>query len=319
MKERGTLAFGPIPSRRLGRSLGINNIPAKTCSYSCVYCQVGKTTKITTERQVFYKPEDILKEVKRKVNEASSRNEKIDYLTFVSEGEPTLDLDLGIEISILKQIGIPMAVFTNASLIWRDDVRADLLEANLVSLKVDAIREDLWKKVNRPSKELNLNKVLEGIIEFAKEFEGAIITETMLMNEIDYGDELNGIAGVLKKLKKLDKAYIAIPTRPPTQKWVKPANKETVDKAFQIFSKKLGTNKVEYLTDYEGNDFAFTGKVEDLLSIMAVHPMRKGAVKELLKKANADWQIIENLLHKNKIVEFEYEGSTYYSQTQDWK
>jgi len=98
-----TLAFGPVPSRRLGKSLGINNIPAKTCSYSCVYCQLGKTINMTMARQAFYKPEDIFRKVKRKVDEAVVRNERVDYLTFVPDGEPTLDINLGRAITILKQ------------------------------------------------------------------------------------------------------------------------------------------------------------------------------------------------------------------------
>jgi len=311
--EDMALAFGPVPSRRLGKSLGINNIPAKTCSYSCVYCQLGKTINRTTERQAFYKPEDIFKEVKRKVEEAASRNERVDYLTFVPDGEPTLDINLGKTISILKQIGIPIAVLTNASLICRNDVKEDLLEANVVSLKVDAVSEDLWRRINRPHKDLKLSDILEGIIEFAKEFKGTIISETMLMDIVNYGKEFENIAEFLKHLKRLDKAYIAIPTRPPTEKWVKPAKEETINKTFQVFSKKLGYNRVEYLIGYEGNAFAFTGKVEeDLLSITAVHPMRKEAVKEFLRKANADWNVIEKLSHEGKLVEIEYEGNKYY-------
>jgi len=147
------LAFGPVPSRRLGKSLGINNIPAKTCSYSCVYCQLGRTTNMTTERQAIYKPEDIFIEVERKVDEAVSRNERVDYLAFVPDGEPTLDINLGKEISIFKQMEIPIAVITNASLIWRNDVKEDLLKANLTSLKVDAVSEDLWRRINRPHKD----------------------------------------------------------------------------------------------------------------------------------------------------------------------
>lgn len=315
LEDTRTLTFGPVPSRRLGRSLGINNIPAKTCSYSCVYCQLGKTVNRTTKRQSFYKPEDIFKEVERRVDKTVSRNERVDYLTFVPDGEPTLDLNLGKTMSLLKRIGIPIAVLTNASLIWRNDVREDLLEANLVSLKVDTISEDLWRKVNRPCKNLKLNKVLDGITEFTKEFKGAIITETMLMDGINYGDELDEIADVLRNLNRLNKAYIAIPTRPPTQKWVKPAKEETINKAFQVFSEKLDTNRVEYLIGYEGNAFVFTGKVEeDLLSIMAVHPMRETAVLEFLKKANADWGIIEGLLGEGKLMILEYEGNRYYTR-----
>lgn len=309
----GKLAFGPVPSRRLGKSLGINNIPAKTCSYSCAYCQLGKTISMTTERQAFYKPEEIFKEVKRKVDEASLRNERVDYLTFVPDGEPTLDINLRKAISALEQIGTPIAVLTNASLIWRDDVREDLLEANLVSLKADATREDLWRRINRPHKDLKLNAILEGINEFAKEFEGMIITETMLIDGINYREESEKIAESLKHLKRLDKAYITIPTRPPAEKWVKPAEEETINRAFQVFSEKLGADRVEHLIGYEGNAFVFTGNVEeDLLSITAVHPMRREAIMEFLKKANADWYVIEKLLEEDKLIEVEYEENKYY-------
>ena len=307
-------AFGPVPSRRLGRSLGINNIPPKTCSYSCVYCQLGRTSQLIANRQAFYKPKEIFKEVRRKVDEAISRNEKIDYLTFVPDGEPTLDINLGKEISLLRQIGIPIAVLTNASLLWREDVREDLLEADLVSLKVDAVNQALWMKINRPHKSLSLDKILDGIIDFAEAFRGTIISETMLIDMIEYDDdELRKIAVFLGELAGLEKAYIAVPTRPPTEKWVKPAKEETLNLAYQIFSERLGDERVEYLIGYEGNAFAFTGNVkEDLLAITAVHPMRKEAVEEFLKKANAEWRVVEELLHENLLVELEYEGKLYY-------
>ena len=313
LEDVETMAFGPVPSRRLGKSLGINNIPPKTCSYSCVYCQLGKTTNMTTERQIFYRSEDILKEVRKKVDATVSRKEKVDYLTFVPDGEPTLDLNLGKEISILKQIGIPIAVLTNASLIWRDDVKEDLMKANLVSLKVDAITEDLWMRINRPHENLRLNAILEGIKEFANEFNAKVISETMFVDGINYGDEIEKIADFLNQLERLDKTYIAVPTRPPTEKWVKPPKEETINTAFQVFSKKLGTDRVEHLIGYEGDAFAFTGEVEeDLLSIMAVHPMRKEAVKEFLKKSSTGWRIIMKLLRESKLVELEYEGNIYY-------
>lgn len=313
MQNVKTLAFGPVPSRRLGRSLGINNIPPKTCSYSCVYCQLGKTGNILVDRQSFYRPEDILRQVKRKVNEASLRNERIDYLTFVPDGEPTLDIKIGEEISLLRQIGIPIAVMTNASLLWRDEVREDLLGVDFVSLKVDAVSQDLWKSINRPHKGLRLNMVSDGIKEFAEMFKGAIVSETMLIDNVKYNREFERIAEFLGELNKLDKAYIAIPTRPPTEKWVKPAKEEVINAAFQIFSEKLGSGKVEYLIGYEGNAFAFTGNVkEDLLSITAVHPMRKEAIEAFLTKACANWRVIEKLLEENKLIELEYERNKYY-------
>ena len=308
-----TLAFGPVPSRRLGKSLGINNIPAKNCTYSCIYCQLGRTLNMMVERKAFYKPEEILKEVERKVKEATSRNERIDYLTFVPDGEPTLDINLGEEINLLKQIGIPVAVITNASLLWREDVEKDLMDADLVSLKVDAVSEELWRRINRPHKSLSLSKILGGVSNFTREFNHKIITETMLVEGVEYAGEFEKIAEFLKELRSLDKAYIAIPTRPPAEEWVKPATEETLNRAFQTFTEKLGVDRVEYLIGYEGNAFAFTGNVEeDLLSITAVHPMRKEAVTEFLKKANADWKRVEKLLSENKLVELEYEGNKYY-------
>jgi wyosine [tRNA(Phe)-imidazoG37] synthetase (radical SAM superfamily) len=313
MQNEKTFAFGPVPSRRLGRSLGINHIPPKTCSYSCVYCQLGKTSNILVDRQAFYEPKDILMKVERTVSEAATKNERIDYLTFVPDGEPTLDINIGEEISLLRHVGIPIAVMTNASLLWRDDVREDLLEADFVSLKVDTVNQELWKSINRPHKSLRLNVILNGIKEFAEMFKGAIASETMLIDGINYEKEFRRIAEFLTELKKLDKVYIAIPTRPPTEKWVRPANEEVVNVAFQIFSEKIGADRVEYLIGYEGNAFAFTRKVEeDLLSIMAVHPMRKEAVIGFLKKANADWRIIEELLDEDELMELEYEGNKYY-------
>lgn len=184
-------------------------------------------------------------------------------MTFVPDGEPTLDINICKEISSLKRIGIPIAVITNASLLWRKDVKDDLLEADFVSLKVDAVSDTLWRKINRPHTGLRLNMVLEGIREFAEEFKGTVVSETMLIDGINYGDEFEKIAEFLRELKKLNKAYIAIPTRPPTEQWAKPAKEENVNAAFQVFYEKLGANRVEYLIGYEGNAFAFTGNIEE--------------------------------------------------------
>ncbi len=308
-----TVVFGPVPSRRLGRSVGINNIPPKFCSYSCVYCQVGKTINMTNARRSFYKTEDIFEQVKRKVNATKQRKEPIDYLTFVADGEPTLDINLGKEISLLKELGIPIAVITNSSLILQNDTKEDLMDADFVSLKVDSVTEKLWKRINRPHKELKLNTILEGIRDFAKEFRGTIVSETMLIDCIDYVGEFEKIAEFLKQLKRLDKSYLAVPGRPPIESWVAPAKEETINAAFQVFAEKIGVKKIEYLIGYEGNAFSFTGRVEeDLLSITSVHPMREEAVKEFLKKSNTGWSIIEKLLLENKLVELEYSGKLYY-------
>jgi len=306
------IALGPVPSRRLGKSLGINNIPDKVCSYACVYCQIGRTLRMEIERRSFYPPGLVFEEVKRKVEEAKEKGEHIDYLTFVPDGEPTLDANLGKEIEMLKSFNIPLAILTNSSLIWREDVREDLLKLDFVSLKLDAVTEDLWRKINRPHKTLKLDKILEGMLEFRKEFKGKLVTETMLIDGINYGDEFKKIAEFLRELNP-DIAYIAVPTRPPWEKWVKPAREEVINLAFQTFAEAIGEEKVEYLIGYEGNAFAFTGNVEeDILSITAVHPMREDALKELLKKANAGWDVVKKLIAEGKLIELEYEGKKFY-------
>jgi len=306
------IAFGPVPSRRLGSSLGINNIPAKVCSYSCIYCQLGRTLERGSERKAFYAPEAVFKDVERRFREVKAEGERVDYLTFVPDGEPTLDENLGFEIDLLRELGVPIAILTNSSLVWREDVREDLLKLDLVSLKVDAVNEGVWRRINRPEKSLKLEDILDGILEFSKKFKGKLITETMLVEGVEYGEEFEKIAEFLSRVKP-DKAYVAIPTRPPAESWVKPAREETVNKAFQEFSKRLGEGKVEYLIGYEGEAFSSTGDLEEnLLSITSVHPMREEGVKRLLKRANADWTAVERLLAEGKLIELEYESHIYY-------
>lgn len=304
-------AFGPIPSRRLGRSLGINNIPPKVCSYSCVYCQVGRTVKMQIERQAFYRPDELLKDVEKKINEVRKAGESIDYLTFVPDGEPPLDVNLGREIDLLKPFGFKIAVITNASLIWRDEVKNDLMKADWVSLKVDAVNEDVWRKVNRPHRSLQLSSILDGMLAFARIYKGELATETMLVKGLnDSPEHAEEIAGFLAQLKP-DKAYISIPIRPPAETWVRPPDEDVINAFYQIFNKKL--KGVEYLIGEEGNAFASTENVaEDLLSITAVHPMREEAVKEFLARAHADASIIQQLLAQDLLFEAEYEHKKFY-------
>jgi wyosine [tRNA(Phe)-imidazoG37] synthetase (radical SAM superfamily) len=306
------ITYGPVPSRRLGRSLGINNIPAKTCTYSCTYCQLGRTNDLTIEKRSFYSPKQILDEVTAQVSDALSNDEKIDYLTFVPDGEPTLDVNLGTSAALVKELGIPLAILTNASLLCHADVRTCLHQMDLVSVKVDAVSSKIWHRVNRPHGSLEHERVMDGIRKFCEEYDGKILTETMLVNTIDYQGEFEKIAVFLKDLG-IDKAYVAIPTRPPAEDWIHPPEESVINRAFQVFADELGVDRVEYLIGYEGNEFASTGDPErDLLSITAVHPMRDEAVGELLARSASDWSIVDRLVHDKQLVELEYGDSTYY-------
>lgn len=303
--------FGPIPSRRLGKSLGINHIPPKICSYTCVYCQQGHSNKMQAERQTFYAPEELFKDVKETVQQIRSAGEEIDYISFVPDGEPTLDINLGREIEMVKELGIPVAVITNGSLLDRKDVRQDLAKADWVSVKIDSVEEDLWRKIDHPLRSLSLSSILEGIKQFAGEFSHELYTETMLVRGVN--DSLRSLEATARFIASIEPkcAYLSIPTRPPADHWVQAPDEAAIHQAVQIFTRYLPS--VEYLLGYEGNAFASTGKpAEDLLSITAVHPMREDAVQAFLEKTGSDWQLIDQLIADGKLVQIDHDGYRFY-------
>ncbi len=305
------ISFGPVPSRRLGKSLGINNIiRPKVCSYSCIYCQVGKTRQPSLTRQSFFTPEQIFREVDGHLNKLRSED-RPDYLTFVSNGEPTLDINLGKSIEMLKQLGIPIAVITNSSMLGDTEVRGELMQADWVSLKVDASGADTWKRVNRPADGLKFEILIEGLKLFAREYRGELRTESLLCKGInDSRKELSGIADIISTLAP-GRAYISIPIRPPAEKSVMPPGVETVNLAWQIF-REAGI-ETELLTGFEGVDTGYTGNIyEDILNITAVHPLREDALMELLAKNGADFSTVESLLSQRLIKCSVYQDRRFY-------
>jgi len=306
-----SIIFGPIPSRRLGRSLGINNIPPKVCSYSCIYCQIGATDSMSIKRNNFFSPEEIYKEVADRISLIQKAGEHIDYLTFVPDGEPTLDINIGKTIERLRSFGIKIAVITNSSLMWDEQVQNDLMHADWVSLKIDSAYENIWRKINRPFGTLKLSNIIQGIKNYAAVFEGVLVTETMLVKGInDSVESINKTAQVISEINP-HKSYILVPTRPPAEKFVKPPSEEYLNTAYQIFSNFI--NKVELVTNNEGTDFTYSSDVEkELLSILAVHPMRKDAVEEFLSRSKSSWNLIDNLIKKRELKEVTYSGKTFF-------
>jgi len=305
------ISFGPVPSRRLEKSLGINNIIApKVCSYNCVYCQVGRTKVFSKERHVFFDPDVIFNEVTHHLNQLKKENFP-DYLTFVSNGEPTLDKNLGTTIQLLKKLGIPIAVITNASLLFMSSVREDLQKADWVSVKIDASDNQTWFKINRPCKGSDFGQHTKFIQGFAKEYKGILCTETMLVKKInDSVPQLQSLAGMVKLLDP-EKAYLSVPIRPPADVKVKIPDEEKINEAWQIFNNKQ--IQTELLINFEGSNTGFTGNAfEDILNITAVHPLRKESVTELLHHDNADYSVINSLLHQQLIKAVLYNNKWYY-------
>lgn len=303
--------FGPVPSRRLGQSLGINNVKAKTCSYACVYCQLGRTKQLQLKREVFYDLDVLFSDLADYLKSLEKMKEQLDYITFVADGEPTLDLNFGKALEGMKKFGIKTAVISNASLITEAEVREELKLADWVSLKVDAVSENIWKKIDRPHGRLDLKKIKQGSEIFSREYRGKLATETMLVKGInDQQGELEKIADFIKNLDTAD-SYIAVPTRPPAEKFVQKADPEKINLAYQIF--KSRNIKTEYLIGYEGNKFSSTGDLEkDLLNITAVHPLKEEAVAELIKKTESSWKDVEELINDNKITVSKYNNEKYY-------
>jgi wyosine [tRNA(Phe)-imidazoG37] synthetase (radical SAM superfamily) len=305
------ISFGPISSRRLGKSLGVNNIlPQKVCTYSCVYCQIGLTNRYCITRQVFYDPTIILREVKHHL-EKISKEDWPHYLTFVANGEPTLDINLGKSIGLLKTIGIPIAVITNASMLSVPRVRDDLMLSDWVSVKIDSVDESVWRIINRPHPSFKFDTYLQGIFDFSKEFKGRLVTETMLIKDLNDTEELLTSTANLISLVMPSRAYISIPTRPPAIKTVLPPDEKVINYAYQIF-REAGID-TDLILGFEGADTGFTGNAfEDILTICSVHPIRKDMMKQLLFKNNADNTTLSTLLHNNLIQKVEYRSNTYY-------
>jgi len=305
------IAFGPVPSRRLGNSLGINNIPPKVCSYACLYCQVGRTTEATLEPRDLFSTETIVAAARERLAAVAKSGEVVDYVTLVSDGEPTLDANLGETIRALKRLGPPVAVISNATLLWKPEVRQALMAADWVSLKVDAVDEAIWRRVDRPHGRLDLAQVQDGMRAFGADYRGRLVSETMLVNGVNDGrGHLLAVAGFLAELAP-EIAYLAIPTRPPAESEVQPPSEARLNAAYQVLSERL--TRVEYLVGYEGNAFGVSGDAaHDLLSITAVHPMREDAVAELLRRSDAEWALVDAMIANGQIVAVSHGEHRYY-------
>lgn len=305
------IIFGPVPSRRLGRSLGINHIPPKHCSYSCLYCQVGPTDAQEITPRRFYPPQEIRRQVVLRLEALRACGEVVDYLTFVPDGEPTLDSQLGEAIEGLRDLKLPIAVISNATLIWRPKVRAILSRADWVSLKVDSVDTEVWRRINRPHPDLRLADILEGIRTFARDFSGTLVSETMLLAGINDGQAAIEALGLFLNEAGISRAYLAVPHRPPAVSSVHGPDEAVMTHAYQCLSGR--GIKVELLTGYEGEDFTFSGDLRrDLLAITAVHPLRESGVRALAEKARVDLSVVARLLDTGELRRVVHEGEPFY-------
>jgi wyosine [tRNA(Phe)-imidazoG37] synthetase (radical SAM superfamily) len=304
--------FGPVPSRRLGQSLGIINVSPKQCSYSCIYCQIGETKSPHTIRGTYFSPGDVYDAVRKKIEKLQASGSRIDYLTFVPTGEPALDENLGETIKLLKYLGIKIAIISNASMLSREDVKNDFQLADYLSLKVDTLRYETWTKINRPSAQLKFYEVIQGIEDLRKVFKGTFATETMLVRDVnDSIKEVEMIADFIGELNP-DIAFLALPIRPPAENWAKIPDESKLIHLYQIFQSRI--NRVEYLIDYEGSDFGYDKNDirKSILEITRVHPLREDVLKQMISKAKEEENIIDELIMKDQLTKSHYMGKVFY-------
>jgi wyosine [tRNA(Phe)-imidazoG37] synthetase (radical SAM superfamily) len=303
--------FGPVPSRRLGASLGVNNLVGKTCTYACVYCQAGPTCHLTIERAAHVAPSIVEAAACERLRLAEAASERIDYVTIVPSGEPTLDLGLGELIDRLGWCAPPTAVITNGSLLWREDVRADLAGADWVSVKVDAAREATWRCLNRPHGRLSFDRVLDGILRFRERFRGTFVTETMLVSGVnDVEDELEAMAALLGAMAP-SAAYVSAPIRPPAERWVRAPGRDEVAEAARALGRCVPDVRL-LIEDEEETCGAGEDAEQALLSTAAVHPLRAGAIDDLLRRTHSGWPVVDRLVRDGRLERVTHRGQVFY-------
>jgi wyosine [tRNA(Phe)-imidazoG37] synthetase (radical SAM superfamily) len=273
--------FGPVPSRRLGQSLGIDTIPLKTCNWNCVYCQLGRTVPLTNERRD-YIPGDL---ILAQVDEALANHEpgEIDWVTFVGSGEPTLHKGLGKLITRVKErTDLPVAVITNGALLYVPQVRQALKTADAVLPSLDAGSAPLYRQINRPHSQTTFERLVNGLILFRREYTGKLWIEVMLIQGLNDSEEaLADIAAMLKRIQP-DEVHINLPTRPPAETWVRPADEDTLLRALIIFS---DVARVVHPAEGAFDLGCCDSILEAILAIITRHPMRQ----DQLEKALARW------------------------------
>jgi len=302
--------YGPVYSRRLGFSLGINLFPKKLCSFNCIYCQLGRTRRRRIERVSLVNFSQFKKEFK----EIIKRNPKIDYITFSGCGEPTLHKNLDRLIGIIKKVikdKHPVCLITNSSLLYRKEIREELKNIDLIIPSLDAPQEKLFKKINSPHKKISFSKIVEGLIEFRKDYKSIKFwLEIMLVKDFNDKEE---IAYEFKKIiKKInpDKVQLNLPLRP------NPSSKINFTPSYSIvrkFKTILGKNcEIVKLKKTKGGEKRIMEK-EIILNSLKSRPQ---TIEDLATAFGTDKKILEdavrNLLKKGIVERVEKDKKIYF-------
>ncbi len=294
--------YGPVPSRRLGLSLGISTIPKKTCNYSCIYCQLGRTERMTNTRQMFFPVSSIIAEF----DDILKEHLKFDVVTIVGEGEPILYSGLGeLILEIKARTDKPVAVITNGSLLYDPQVQLELCEADIVLPTLDAYDEVSFRRLNRPHRSLRFEEVLRGLKGFSKKYRGQLWIEIMLLKGINDDDAtLLKYADILKQIR-YSKVYLNTPVRPPAEAFVLAVEPERMQNAAQI----LGAIPIDVLQS-QGFHSEIKDHYEAILSIIKRHPMNQHEIGGFLESRGCSEidVILTRLKQDPKLTVINYKG-----------
>ncbi len=285
--------FGPVPSRRLGISLGVDLVPYKTCTFNCIYCQLERTTNQTLKRKEYIKAKDILKELKKELaswQTGKLAKQKFNYITLSGSGEPTLNAKIGEIISgIKKMTSIPVAVLTNGSLLYRRAVRDSLKKADLVIPSLDAATAKTFKKINRPIKTLKVEKIIKGLVDFKKEYQGKIWLEVMLIKRVnDKKEEIEKLKKAIAEIKP-DRVQLNTVARPPCEKFARALSNRGLERI-----KNLLGPPTEVIIDFERR--ALPEKMKDL---------KKGIITMLKRRPATVKDLADGLgVHRNEVLKY---------------
>lgn len=301
--------FGPVPSRRLGFSLGVDLVPFKVCSLDCIYCQLGKTTHKTVVRKEYVPSAKILPELEK----ALKASKTIDYITLSGSGEPTLNSKTGEIIRRIKEItSIPVAVLTNATLLTDDELKKDLLSADLVVPSLDGATQDAFEKINRPCASLKAEKIIKGLIDFNKGYKGKMWLEIMLVKDVNENEtELNALKSAVEQIKP-DRIQLNTPVRPPYELWVK-----TLSASKLIKIKKFFGNKCEIIADFnrKGHKAYLKNVEEEILTLVNRRPVTSKDISSSLGlHINEVVKYVEDLEKQKKISSKIYQDERYFQR-----
>ncbi len=272
--------YGPVPSRRLGQSLGIDPIPLKTCNWNCVYCQLGRSRPVVNERKDYSPAQDVLAEVRQAL--AAHGPGEIDWVTFIGSGEPLLHASLGWMIRQVKVMTeLPIAVITNGSLLYLPEVREELSAADAVLPALNAGTAELYRRINRPHPEITFERLVEGLIAFRRSYGGNLWPEVMLLRGLnDSEPALREIAAWLKRIRP-GEVHINLPTRPPAEPWVEPPDDDGLMRAVAILEEVAAVRvarSVEGAVDLSGHDTL----MNSVIAVITRHPLTDGELERAL-------------------------------------